>query len=262
MSLVSGMRNGMRNGMLSGFNPGSGIPGVTLDAASGKYFPADAAEWAAFIAGAGLSGITVPTSVYNFQEASGNIIDSVGSFNLTAGGTGASYQQTETGFTRKALVNTDGGAYFYTTSAALPNPASASMLALLVERPIASAIGYQSIIFGDAVFAYLACYSAGKLQVVANSGANNALGNNVITGAARPIALRYNFTGSDITGFTDTEKVTPTWAACASKAFSFLSQAPGAALYGVRWDGVNAEVSNTHLKALMQALGWTVTWSP
>ena len=54
---------------------------VTRDAASSKYTPASAAEWAELLSG---SGLGAPSSLWLCQESSGTLADSIGSRTLTA----------------------------------------------------------------------------------------------------------------------------------------------------------------------------------
>lgn len=94
---------------------------VSKDAAAGIYCPASSTEWTNFIARKGLS-VAVPDALWLYQEASGNLADSIGSFTLTAAGTGATYQSAVTGWTRKGIAITDAAtANFSSTSASLPD---------------------------------------------------------------------------------------------------------------------------------------------
>lgn len=75
---------------------------VPRDADSLKYLPETAEQWTELLSGTGLSN---PANLYLFQEASGNILDKIGSKDLSASGTLA-YQQNVPDWTRNAVATT------------------------------------------------------------------------------------------------------------------------------------------------------------
>lgn len=77
---------------------------VTRDSLDGRYFPANATEWTDLLAG---SGISNPSNLYLFNEASGNILDKIGAKNLTASGS-LTYDTLIPGLTRHGVKTTAG----------------------------------------------------------------------------------------------------------------------------------------------------------
>lgn len=233
---------------------------VTKDATANIYFPADSAEWTSFIARKGLS-IAVPSALHNFQDASGNITDQIGSLTLTAS-LASGYQQSESGYTRKAVTTPAGSGYIRTTSASLPDPASASHLSLVVARWTDQAVQYQILYHGSTTYAYMTTnLTNDKLMAYANNGGASATGAASTVGVVRPYSYRYNRTATTITAFSDADKISPAWTANVGKSFYLESQAPLSILYAAHWFAANAEVSDANWSALLTALGWTITWS-
>jgi YD repeat-containing protein len=99
---------------------------VTRDATSGWYVPASSTEWSELLAG---TDISAPTDLWECQETSGSLSDSIGttSLALTNNG-GASYSQTVAGWSRKALSLTLGSTSNW--SGNICNPATSSCTAL------------------------------------------------------------------------------------------------------------------------------------
>ena len=102
------------------------VAGVTRDATSGWYVPANATEWTALLAG---TGIANPSNLWLSQQASGNLPDSIGSTPLVPFN-GPSYQNTVAGWSRKAVGTVDGGGNQDFQSTLLGNTATTSGLLL------------------------------------------------------------------------------------------------------------------------------------
>jgi RHS repeat-associated protein len=83
--------------------------GVTQDATSNWYVPANSTEWTNLLSGTGISN---PSQLWLMQESSGNLSDSIGTATLTATGT-VSYQQSVTGWSRKAVAPQAGGTNYF-----------------------------------------------------------------------------------------------------------------------------------------------------
>lgn len=239
--------------------------GVTwdVDATSGIAVPADATQWSDFIAAEGLS-VAVPNALWLCQEATGALADSIGSFTLAASGTGVTYQQTVTGWSRKALsFASEASALFTSTAAGLPNIASESQFTLLIGTMNGSPAGNRAFIWHGTTSNRLMIESAAK-KLRVNSNGNIADGAIDITVAVRPYGLRTDRTASSCTGFSDTERLTPTFSAAVTGKRILLGGGPSppfSVLYMAQWHAVNAEISNANLKALLQAMGFTITWT-
>ncbi len=273
VGLRIGAKIGARFGPAIGVGPdplqaaSGGISGVSRDATSNVYVPASATEWTTFLAAVSLNGIiAVPDALWLFQEASGNPADSIASFTLTASGA-PSYQQTVSGWTRKAITFADGNAgSLASASASLPDLSAGSMMTLgYITLPAATPAGTRNLISEgtDATPAFANVTNVPRL--FAKSGANTASGTLSPMNAVRPITVRHNLTASTMVAFSDAEKVTPTFGVTATgKALKFGAAANtainGGPLYGCSWFNANAEVSDANLKLLLQGLGWTILW--
>lgn len=108
----------------------------TVDAASGRAFPADDTEEAAFVAASPSAG-PAATLIYTCQEASGNLTEAGGGPALTASGA-PTYQEAVAGYTRTALGIPDGAANtgFSTNDASLPDPSASRYLMLVVAKSL------------------------------------------------------------------------------------------------------------------------------
>lgn len=241
--------------------------GITRDALSGKYVPATSAEWASLIALAGLTGVVSPPSaLWLLQESSGNAADSIGGFPLTASGTLMSYQQSESGWSRKGIKVTDGGTgKLESSSASLPDILTASMTTLLIANVTLSNTSTQVIMaHGTTTINRVRITSTPRVQPV--SGANTATGTVSPYAVVRPYVLRTNRTAGSCVCTTDTEKLTPTFDATVTGKRVDLGGSGLAAptvnmLYACNWHGAAAEISDANLKLLEQAMGFTITWS-
>lgn len=267
--MIVGTKVGARVGPVVGLDFGGGNPlaSVTKDATSGIFTPASASEWSAFISAKGLS-IAVPDAIWLLQEASGNPTDSgsSGLFGLTASGTGLAYQQAVAGWSRKAITFTDGGTgLLKSTSASLPDISTTSQFTVLLANITATPAAVRNIITqGTTTKASINVTITPRARAV--SGANISDGTTSPTGAVRPWGLRTNRTAGSTTGFTDVEKLVPTFSTSLTGKTVGIgsngSSSPAmAVLYGWQWNGANAEISDANFKALLQALGLTIGWT-
>lgn len=246
------------------------MAGVTRDAASGIYTPASAAEWDIVLAVAGVTS-GGPSTLWLFQEASGNPADSIGAFTLTATA-GASYQQAVTGWTRKAITFVDassGG--LSTTSASLPDIATVSMLTLAyIKFPGAAPVGTRNVIAQgvNATRASMDMINTPRLR--GRCAANSTDGAASPTdGGVHPVVVAINRTGGSMFACDDREKLVPTFSASAAGKGLYFNAVPGAAtsvaggeLYGTTFFAGAAEWTLTQAKAVLQTLGWSIAWSP
>lgn len=248
-------------------NRAAGGPTWTIDATSGIAVPADATEWASFITDSGLS-IAAPDALWLMQEASGNLADSIGSFTLAASGSGLSYQQTQSGWSRTGVQTTDGTAgRWQNTAAALPNVATESCL-LLVYANITAAAGASTrslIEIGTTTDARVRVNTTPRM--LSSSGGNlSAAGASSPVGQVRPYVLKVDRTGSVVTGYSDIEKLSPTFNASMTGERLVVGGNSGSCaaaryLYGAAWFLGDAEMSDATVKALLEALGWTIPWT-
>ena len=240
---------------------GTTVQLVSKDATAGIYFPASSTEWSNFIARKGLA-IGVPDAAWLFQDASGNPADAIGSFTLTASGTGLAYQQAVTGYSRKAITFTSGSTgAFTTTSASLPDLSAASILTMFVANVTLPASSKQLMIEGGAGTAntLLVNVTTGTLGLTAGSTTN---GTENITTGVKPITMQHNRAGSVDTASSPASLISMSLNASASGKrviFGAGSNPAMAILAAFEWHGAKAEVGDATVKALEQAMGFTIT---
>lgn len=265
--MAHGLFHGVKHGAVHGikhqgallFGGSDPLAGVTRDSTSLKYAPANLAEWNTVLAVAGV-GSGPPASVWNMQEASGSVFDSIGS--ITLGSNMPTYQSSVTGWTRKAIRGTDGTPNQHLiNSTTAPNPSlTSTLLMCYVEVPATPpAVRDIMCVQNNADIRY---NTTGHLRLV--SGAANDL-----TGAAssvRLVILLTNNTGSVSACFTDQEKfvgtyVLPTNGVLTSFGGTNATNSTAGFMYGCEFTGASAELSSATLKTILQTLGWTIPWS-
>ncbi|HKP07589.1 MAG TPA: hypothetical protein VJU58_10095 [Microbacterium sp.] len=242
------------------------LPGVTRDASRGIYCPATAAEWTTVLTAAG-DATGGPSAVYTFQEASGNLVDQVGTFTCAVSGTGLAYQVTESGWTRKAITTTEGASgLFLNTDAGLPDISTNSCLVLTYVRTVSS-ISRRSI-FGLGP-AGSRCSAERELTTgvpVIMDFPQQASGTIDPSGVVRPWWLQINQAASFAGILTDQEKIVPSWSGTAAGkrlTYGILQNncSTAAYLYSAVFFNAAAEKSLAAIKSISQTLGWTIPWT-
>jgi len=246
---------------------------VDRDATSGERWPADATQWTDFnayhvaIGTANYPNVS-PSSQHLFQDASGNPSDSIGTFTMTVeNAAGISYQNAVTGRSRKAINLTSGTAgLIRSTDAGLPNINAASMLSIFVAKVTTSAATRDVCLIG-------ATATRAMMKTIITTGVaqglfvgNSANGAADAGGAVRPWVIRVNRTASTNTAFTDVDKLAPAFAGTmAGQSIAIGNLVSGCSttqyLGAIHFFNAAAEMSDAGLKALLTALGYTVTWS-
>lgn len=239
---------------------------VTKDATAGIRFPNDATEWSDFRTINSLAAAS-PTLLWRCQEASGNLAETItGTVALAPAGTGLGYQAAITGYTRVGFSTTDNGTGdFSSTNAALPDPSTTSKLvfALISIGAVSALRSTMKLASTNRVATEVS--ATAKLQCI--SGANSAAGTNNPTNGVRPIVTRHNVTGLVDASYSHNDKVVPTYSGLSTGKLTELggnaTRASIAGVYGYacEWDGAGAEMSDAALKAMEQAMGFTITWT-
>jgi hypothetical protein len=268
MSLVSGLRSGIRSALRSGLNPSdlsNPMAGVTLDAASGKYFPATDAEWTITMAAAGISSGN-PSALHLLQDASGNPVDVYGLFPLAASGTGLTYRQAVAGYTRLAMGTTSGtSGLLQSLDASLPDLGSADMLSLFVAKATTTAARRDILGLGAAATPMMVDTEATTGLARAVCVGNVATGAADAGGVVRPWAVQSFRSSSVALVASDAEKLLPTFAATvAGKSLSIGNYKFGGStslyLYLVTFFNAAARLTAAQIKAIWQVCGWTIAW--
>lgn len=234
----------------------------TIDATSGIATPETSDEWTNFLAANTGTNFSVPDHLWLFDAASGNLSAAIGGKTLTMSGA-PSYQQTETGWTRK-FIRASGAATNQFCNNATMTAAANSALVLVFARVVQPVSGHQRVLYGGAssnAFEGI----AGSSHIRYRTGASSANGTASHVGQVRPYVLVHDETANRMALLSDIEKVSPAFAARSGTTvqFQFGVAADTTALtsigYAAAWDGANAERSDADIKALLQAMGFTVT---
>lgn len=100
-------------------------------------------------------------------------------------------------------------------------------------------------------------------RVVAVAGGGTSTGASNPTGTTRPFVYKADATGTTETVYTDQEKLSPAGAVLSGRNLRIGSSAaaPSAVVgYAIAWYNANAEISDANVKALLQAMGFSVAW--
>lgn len=236
----------------------------TIDAMSGKSVPGTSVEWLNFI-GAKQLAINPPDSLWLMQDTSGSLQDSIGDVDLASvGNDSAKYQQSITGWERKAITSADGAGVLFsnTTAAALPNVGNASMTVLMLYATVGTPGGTRSIVVAGCCTGYatLSVNAARRFLFQVNT-TGNATGLVDYGSDVTPIVVKLDKLSSRQVIITDRETVMPMFTQLEPYKGLLLGAANGAApegrwLYMAAWYGANAEMLDAHITALIKALGW------
>lgn len=236
---------------------------VSRDTAGTFRVPSSLTEWQNFNAywtAVGLANFpnVIPASLYLCQESSGDLVDSIGSITLTANGT-PTYQQTVTNCTRKGVGFNSGVNQRFTAGIGSgPNPATTSTMWLWRLDVTSSGIVTGNVLLvSDAVVNYkLLITTTPVFQVSINGLTNNGV-SNPISGSTMWADIQDDNKNAKSTCHTGQEKITSTFSSLVVDGLKGLGGAVswnGHAVYGVRFDGASAEISDAQIKALHTAL--------
>jgi hypothetical protein len=262
---IHGPRHGARPGPRLGpagsifIEPTIGAARVTwtVDAASGIAVPASATEWTDFIAANGLS-VAVPDHLWLCQETSGDLADSIGVVPMSV--VNMSYQTAVTGWTRKGMGAVDGGVNYLSANTGAGQARTILMLTSIASTPAAD----RTVIYNNNAkvnYRSTALYRAGRHGGTMTDGTANH-GTTV-----HPIVSRLVTSSMPDTMFfcSDLERIqvdeTSTDSSVVYLGGVVEAAAPMRVLYVAEWEQSSAEMSNANVKALLQAMGWTVAWS-
>lgn len=237
-------------------------PAVPQDGDSSWYRPQTGAHFTAL-------SMAVPTSLYLCQDAGGNLVDAIGGLDLAKIGAGAaSYGVAVPGWTDPGVGLAAGvAAGFVLGAGSGPDPSTTSQLWIwyLDFTAIPASLSQVFALLGS---------NAQRVQLLntatlrARSGGNVANGAaDVVAGGAIVLVEQIDRAAGRYGVFTADEKILPAYAAptddgdkgiCADAA---ASAAPMTILWGCRYDGAAAELDDVALKALVQKLNITISWT-
>jgi len=267
-----GLRIGPRIGLAPGIRIGSGVSGVdpmagvARDTASGKYFPATAAQWNTTFTAAGVP-VTFAGNIWLFQDAAGNAVDATGALNLTVTGV-PNYQQAVTGYTRKKIANpTDGGTIRFTATGT-DIATNSNLLFGVYDMNTANAGGTRSLLELGTNATRAALEINNTPVMVGRSVASIATDATDFKNAVRPLMLQVDRTNNLVRGLSDLAIMRPAFdATMAGTLIDVWSVSGGntspivGALYITRLTGAAAEMTDAQKKSVLQRLGWTIPWT-
>lgn len=253
-----GFRMGSQIGLV-GDAAFAAMAGVTRDVASQIYCPADAEEWDAALAVAGIAS-GGPSRLLLCQDPGPNLADSIGSFTGTVAGTPIAYQQPVAGMTRLGVAGADAGTgVIDNTAAGLPDPLTTSSLMISYIFPASTPAAIRNFqVLGTGVITTTRINTTPRFQGL--SGANTLTGAAAITGAVRLMIMQLDRTNSVVRCATDLELLLPAIAATAGKRHRLSLGYAGALTYHAEFHGAAAELTEAQLRTLCETLGWDVIW--
>lgn len=235
---------------------------VARDATSGIRCPATATQFSDLCTYAGLT-ISPATYVWGCQDASGNLAEGGGGPVLTANAT-PSYSNAISGWTRVAVGFTDGTAAqrFRSTDTSLPDISTTAAFLLAYFAAPSTPAGVRGVLELGATQAEARITTNPFYRNVA--GGVTTTGSGAISTGVRPVGLVMRPVLDTSGVYTDQEKIetaavtTPTGKLVGVGATGGVSAPPGRCLYLAL---IVDDPTAAEIKALYQALGWTIPWS-
>lgn len=241
--------------------------GVTQDATSNVYIPQNSSEWTTFNAANGWAN---PDHLYLCQEASGAIVDKIGSSNLANAGS-PTYANAVTGWSTKSINLPNNSTTSRFSSTAITNISTTSCTVLSYFINIAKAnIAAFYLLLGTTTVAGLVETTAPAYRT--SSGANNAIDTNAIAAGVTCQVLKVDRTNNVVKGYITAAAsiLTPTFSSSMTGNQLIYGSTAGNSvpsvglLYMAVWVGSNAEKTDQDIKSLMMQLGnnfWNPSWT-
>lgn len=243
--------------------PDSPMAGVTRDATSGIYCPANLTEWQSTLTAAGLSSANTPAGLWLCQDASGNLAAAIGAQALTVTGV-LTYQVAAAGWARKVITIAGG-----TNKAIAPAgfaDASANSVAWIGYMYMTAVPGGNRnvLVLSDSVGNGIRIDHTAADKLVGVDVANTVTSANNITGTALfPIAMVFNRTGSTCTFYTLAEAKVVTFNGTITDGTKGIGAVVATADASANWGylaaftGAAAEQFTTaNYRTLLSTLGW------
>jgi len=277
IGLRTGLRSGVRSGLAVGLAADELGGGVPFDGSTLIYRPSAESHFAEI-------GWPVPSWLYQLQELSGSITDSVHGVVATASGSGHTYdfQGTESTYSSKGIRLTDGvaSAGFTSASTVMWDPTYHALSIYFEFEAMSAPAAARSVlaISGASVYASLNVAS-GQARIRMVGVSVNQGTYNYLDGKRHPCLVEWHpgtVTGGQILGHTsslgrlstDKEQFTVTWGGVGSGTKGIgtggsasLTSADIALFCVMGFAGSSAQTirNTTTPKGLLQAKGWTVT---
>lgn len=231
---------------------------VSRDSTSGWYVPNSASEWTELLAGTGLSN---PSNLWLCQEASGNLADSIGAVTLVGEQTPL-YQQTVSGWTRKAVGFTDGTLQHRFQTTSIGDTSTTSYLLFMYVAITATPASTRSLmgIGSGAGHRYTGVNTTPRYTAQILFGGSTA-GTTAHGTTVHPVIMMINRASSKFKIYTDLETIEQTWSAPVTSGNIFCigdainAGSPTARiLYIANFTGSAAERSDADISTLLGKL--------
>lgn len=238
------------------------VPTWTVDATSGKGWPSSSAEWSQINTAHQLTvrgaPAPVPDFLYNFQEASGSVIDQIGGKNLVVTGL-PTYHKLVGGWSRFAIGSNGTAVSQNANNTTLANINASSALVLAYFTFNNTAFFRPQLAMGGSAVNEIQC---DLLKLRKRNGVATINGTIDHAGSVHPIVLRYYNEESIDDILTDLEQISLTYAPATGTSLiaTFNSTSDAAAstefLALAVWRGAAARRTVTEVDRLLQALAW------
>lgn len=230
---------------------------VSRDATSHLFFPANATEWASFVAGTGVS--STPLALWQMQDSASPLVDSVNAINLTDNGL---FQQTVSGQSRLGTGLVDGSSTVAVNSTSNAPDLSTTSCAFLVMLSASTPTTQRSFLgLGpggtETNNVIVELNTSGEL--VLTDGTNTTTGTVTHSGiGVIPVLVLHDHTNTRqcvFAGFSP-EKLTKTYVLPSSGSHGFWIgdeykfSFGGDAVWGGALSGSNAELTDAQVTAL------------
>jgi len=234
-----------------------------IDPTSGKGVPASRLEWSALAIACNVAA-EAPEHVWLMQELNGVLEDSIGTAPLSSLGM-VGYGSSVAGWSRRGVATPDqpDSNGFVTGNF---GKADGSTL-VLAYVAVLTATTAERALFGIGASGDHRYVAITPLRTYEAAGAGVAPIRGTINSGVtvHPVVLAINTTRASYTLYTDQELIAGNWepAMGLGPLLVFGSGTLGSAnaryIYGAAWSGMNAEIGDSEIKAMLQGLGWTVT---
>ena len=260
MSIISGIRSGLRSGIRAGLNPGTGAG----DGPSGSILVPMTGP--AFLAATGRT----PTHAYSCQEASGNLIDQIGSVNLVPAGAPL-FLQPVSNWVRKGVGFNETVNQRFSVAAGTGWNVTLTPVAMLAYVTARTAAAVRSLLIitdaGGTARSGVSVTTGGLLRTQCGSTLNDGTIDHR-DAAVHPVLLTIDVGGSVTNRYTNIEKDNGTFGAGAVDgtkgigAYAGLNSHLGEVLALWVFEGSDAQFSDAQAKTMLTNLGWSgIPWS-
>jgi len=200
-----------------------------------------------------------------WQEASGNLLDAIGSKTLTAGGSPL-YQQTVADWSRKFISFNNTLTQRFRDATYADSTALSIFVLMYVGYNAAPNASTHIMTYGAGDNTSMTAGSGGQQTFRYRQSGNISQAAGTYTGpTVHPVGFLRDLTGSRARLYTLTEKLSPTFGSSTGTVFAYGANNGNSATvsfgWSAEWVGPTAEFSDAQVKVIYQQLGWSPSWS-